>query len=68
MIAELAPEARRELSAIAMVGRGDYAAREWDAALTAAEAQAREDEALVLAEDADLGPQLSKGLYQLKLA
>lgn len=68
VIAEMAPEARRELSAIAMIGRGDYAGREWDAALTAAEAQARDDDALALAEDADLGAGLAKGLYQLKLA
>lgn len=67
-IARLRPEARRELHAIFLIGRGEFGAREWDEALTAAEARATEGEARMLAERSSLGPQLSKGLYQLKLS
>ncbi|MGH2884079.1 MAG: DUF3775 domain-containing protein [Solirubrobacteraceae bacterium] len=67
-IARLRPEARRELHAIFLIGRGEFGAREWDEALSAAEASATEGEARMLAERSGLGPQLSKGLYQLKLS
>jgi hypothetical protein len=67
-LADLSPEARRELHAIALVGRGEYAARQWDEALTAAEARQTEDEPRALAEDPEFAPQLAKGLYLLKLA
>lgn len=67
-LARLRPEARRELHAIFLIGRGEFGAREWDEALTAAESRATEGEARMLAERSSLGPQLSKGLYQLKLS
>lgn len=67
-ITDLSPEARRELHAVMLIGRGDFASREWDSALTAAETSATEHEGRALAEDASLGPLLAKGLYQLKLA
>ncbi len=67
-IAALSPEARRELHAIFLIGRGEFSGREWDEALDAAASRADEAEARLLAERASLGPQLSKGLYQLKLS
>jgi len=67
-IAELTPEARSELHAIYLIGRGEFTAREWDEALEAATARANESEPRMLAERSGLGPQLSKGLYLLKLS
>ena len=67
-IAELSPQGRRELHAIFLIGRGEFAAREWGEALDAAESRANEAEPRMLAERSGLGPQLSKGLYQLKLS
>ncbi|HSU06185.1 MAG TPA: DUF3775 domain-containing protein [Acetobacteraceae bacterium] len=67
-IGALSPEARQELHAIFLVGRGEFSAREWDEALEAAAARANEAEPRMLAERSSLGPQLSKGLYQLKLS
>ncbi len=60
-------EARREVQAIALIGAGEFAAREWDAALLAVESRQTEDQPRAMAEDADLGPHLAKGLYLLKL-
>ncbi len=67
-LAGLSPEARRELRAIGLVGAGEFAARQWDEALLAAESRQTESEAGAMAENADLAPQLAKGLYLLKLA
>ena len=67
-IADLSAEARRELHAIFLIGRGEFSAREWEEAREAAEARANESEPRMLAERAGLGPQLSKGLYLLKLS
>jgi len=63
----MSPEARREVQAIAMIGAGEFAAREWDAALTAAESRQTEAEPRAMAEDPNLAPHLAKGLYLLKL-
>ncbi len=63
----MSAEARREVQAIAMIGAGEFAAREWDAALTAAESRQTEAEPRAMAEDPDLAPHLAKGLYLLKL-
>jgi hypothetical protein len=68
MLGDLSVEARREVQAIAMIGAGEFAAREWDAALLAAESRQTEAEPQAMAEDADLAPHLSKGLYVLRLA
>ena len=65
---EMTAEARREVQAIAMIGAGEFTAREWDAALTAAESRQTEAEPVAMAEDSDLAPHLAKGLYLLKLA
>lgn len=67
-IADLTPDARRELHAIFLIGRGEFSAREWEEALEAADGRANESEPRMLAERAGLGPQLSKGLYLLKLS
>lgn len=64
----LSAEARRELQAIALIGAGEFAAREWDTALLAAESRQTEDEPRAMTKDADLAPHLAKGLYLLKLA
>ena len=63
----MSAEARREVQAIGMIGAGEFAAREWDAALTAAESRQTEDEPRAMAENPDLAPCLAKGLYLLKL-
>ena len=67
-ISDLSPAARQELHAIFLIGRGEFTAREWEEALEAAEARANESESRMLAERNSLGPQLSKGLYLLKLS
>ncbi len=67
-IADLSPDARRELHAIFLIGRGEFSAREWEEAVEAAGGRANESEPRMLAERAGLGPQLSKGLYLLKLS
>jgi hypothetical protein len=65
---DLAPEARQELRAIMLVGRGDFAAREWDAALSQAEGEHHASEVDRIAENVGLHDFLTKGLYELKLA
>ncbi len=65
---EMSAEALREVQAIAMIGAGEFAAREWDDALSAAESRQTEAESRAMAEDPDLAPHLAKGLYLLKLA
>lgn len=67
MLSELSAEARREVQAIAMIGAGEFTAREWDTALLAAESRQTEAEPQAMAEDADLAPHLAKGLYILRL-
>jgi hypothetical protein len=64
----MSAEAWREVQAIAMIGAGEFTARAWDAALTAAESRQTEAESRAMAEDPDLAPHLAKGLYLLKLA
>jgi hypothetical protein len=68
MLEEMSAEARREAQAIAMIGAGEFAAREWEAALSAAESRQTEAEPRAMAEDPNLAPHLAKGLYLLKLA
>ncbi len=66
-ITALTASARSELRALMWVGRGDYAAKDWDRAL--ADAAAVHDSVTlgVLLEQADLQSFLTKGLYELKL-
>lgn len=67
-LAALPPEARHELLAVLWIGRGDYAANQWEEALT--EAQRRSDAGDVdyVAERGPLHDYLIKGLYLLKQA
>lgn len=66
-IASLPRERREELTAVMMIGRGDYAAECWEDALAAARAVPDGDLDYV-AEKAPLRDYLMKGLYELKLA
>lgn len=67
-LAALPSEARHELLAVLWIGRGDYAANEWEEALI--EAQRRSDAGDVdyIAERGPLHDYLIKGLYLLKQA
>lgn len=67
-IASLDPETRDELKALMLVGRGDHAAGDWDAALATARSVPGDGDADYLAEKASLPAYLMKGLYELKLA
>lgn len=66
-VADLSRAEREELRAVMLVGRGDYAAGDWDEAM--AQAQASEDVGAVedITEKIRLPSYLSKGLYELKL-
>lgn len=62
--AGLRPEARWELQALVWVGRGDYGAKDWSEAVTAASTSANASiEALV--DNPDLHNLVMKGLYDL---
>jgi hypothetical protein len=67
-IARITPAARRELRAVVMIGRGDFAAAQWEQAVAQAQALSDASEVRALAEEAALAAYLSKGLYQLGLA
>lgn len=67
-LGRLSPEALREVHAIALIGRGDYAARQWEEAVGAAEALSDASEPRMLADMDALPAYLSKGLYQLRLS
>lgn len=66
-IAELPAEARPELQALIWLGRGEYAAKDWAEAVTAA-AIAPESAIDALVEEPDLHDLVMKGLYELALA
>jgi hypothetical protein len=68
MIASLPDDARSELRAVMWVGRGDFAAGDWDQALTQAQGMANETAIDTLTEKADLHGYLMKGLFKLGLA
>ena len=67
-VASLTPDARHELRAVMLIGRGDFAGNEWEAALT--EAQGRPDGGDVarIIDQARLHDYLMKGLYALRLS
>jgi len=67
-IGRLSPEARQELRAVMMIGRGDFAAAQWEQAVAQAQALSDASETRALAEEGALAAYLSKGLYQLGLA
>lgn len=66
-IEALSQDARHELLSVMWIGRGDFAAAEWDRAVE--QAASSTDAATVdfIAERAPLHDYLIKGLYQLKL-
>ena len=59
--------ARHELRALALIGRGDFGAKEWPQAIAQA-AGARDTPVEFLAGDLDLHEELEKALFELKLA
>lgn len=65
-LAALPPEARHELMAVLWIGRGDFAPREWEAALTEAQGRSTEGDVDYIAERGPLHDYLAKGLYLLK--
>lgn len=67
-IEQLPPAVLRKIWALTLIGRGDYAAKDWDQAM--AEAVPASDASLIdsLMTQADLHDYLMKGLYELKLA
>jgi Protein of unknown function (DUF3775) len=66
-IASLSSEEREELKAVMLIGRGDYAAGQWDEAIAAAQAVPNGSDVDYVAEKAPLRDYLMKGLYELKL-
>lgn len=66
-VAALDPAARRELRALMLIGRGEFAGNEWDAALTQAESQADAGDVDRITDRARLHDFLMKGLYALRL-
>ena len=67
LLAGLTPEERIELRAVMMVGRGDYAANQWDEALTNAGSAPDANSSADIAEKIELHDFLMKGLYALDL-
>jgi hypothetical protein len=67
-IAALSPEARQELMALMWIGRGDYTAAEWEAALDEAQRRANAGDVDDIAERVPLHDYLVKGLYLLDLS
>ena len=64
----LTPAARRELLAVMLIGRGDFAAGEWDKALSQTESTSNDSDTARLTEKVLLHDYLKKGLYLLKSA
>ena len=67
LLAGLTPEERIELRAVMLVGRGDYAANQWDEALMNAGSAPDANSSADIAEKIDLHDFLMKGLYALDL-
>lgn len=66
-IASLRLSARRELRALAWMGRGDYAAKDFERAVADASASDGDTTTGALLDQADLHNLLMKGLYELEL-
>jgi Protein of unknown function (DUF3775) len=62
-LASLNENARLELGAVALIGRGDYSAQQWDAALDEARARPDANDPDSLALKPNLAEYLSKGLF-----
>lgn len=65
-VAALSDEARSELLALAWIGRGEYAANDWQRARPVAAVLLASAGADLLADEADLHELLTKGLYEIK--
>ena len=66
-IEALWPSTRHELFALMRIGQGDFAAGDWDRALSEAAALGDESVKGILNDDIDLASHLGKGLYALSL-
>lgn len=66
-VAALSDEARSELVALAWVGRGEYGFKDWQQALSAADAMLPAAKSDLVTEQVDLHELLTKSLYELKL-
>ena len=67
-LADMPRAAMEEVIAVMWIGRGDFTAKEWDAALDAAASRIETGEVDYLAEKGPLHDYLMKGLFQLGLA
>jgi len=67
-IAALSDDARHELMALMWVGAGEFAAAQWDDALTRALSESSAGDGDFLAENSQLHDFLMKGLFELGLA
>jgi hypothetical protein len=67
-IAALSPDGRQELMALLWIGRGDYTAAQWEAALDEAQRRANAGDVDDIAERVPLHDYLVKGLYLLDLS
>jgi hypothetical protein len=64
-IEDLSEDARLELAAVMLVGRGDFAAQQWDEAVTEARQRPDASDPDSLSLKPDLAEYLGKGLFQL---
>lgn len=62
----LPEDARLELAAVMLVGRGDFTAQQWEAALVEARSRGDTNDPDSLALDPNLADYLGKGLFQLE--
>ena len=60
------PEVRRRIWAVMRVGRGDFAGRDWQAAIGAADRELPENISDSLSEEIELHELLIKGLHELR--
>lgn len=66
-VAELTPAARDELRAVMLIGRGEFARNEWDAAIAQAQSLPNGGAVERITDRVRLHDYLMKGLYELRL-
>jgi hypothetical protein len=66
-VAALTASARSELQALLSIGRGDYAAKDWEQAVADATTVRDDVTIAMLLEEADLHQYLMKALYELRI-
>jgi hypothetical protein len=66
-VTALTASARRELRALLSIGRGDYAAKDWEQAVADATTIRDDVTIAMLLEEADLHQYLMKALYELRI-